>query len=561
LIKFVAPAGYYFDTNNKLQPGTATGENEKDSIWASPQAIVGTGDNNGLGNLTTGVGPVTLNNFVPTGAIVDTIIPLFVTDLPLSLETAMAEQILLFRNFGIGYDNDGTITGTPYTWYLITSTNLDQDAAFSLANAGSTAGTNLDASWLVQFVVENQNYTITFRGLSYNFGSVLQTRFFFYGDQQIYDSRTGTIIKDFVNILAVNTRPDSTQTLSGNVPVTITGQPVESDGYVDDFQVLVGFRDVDNDGVPDNPDFFDEIVAPSVTPNQKLIFLQQTIDFDNLQRYLLTEPGVVNSDYPTLDALELVKTEWSPGQVFYAYSQELFYQLSINAAGVRTLTQVSGYIARTGRQSLYYQYRHNAPLSARIDPGTTNIIDLYIVTQSYYTAYQNWIKDTTGTVTEPPLPTIDELSTEYQGLQEYKMLSDNIILNSVIFKPLFGAKAANELRATIKVIRAQGSTASTSEIKSSVVAAMNDYFSIDKWNFGDTFFFSELAGYLHRELGSIISSVVLVPLDQQKFFGDLYEIRSAPSEIFVNAATIDNIDVIEALTSTNLRTAPGSGVI
>jgi hypothetical protein len=131
----------------------------------------------------------------------------------------------------------------------------------------------------------------------------------------------------------------------------------------------------------------------------------------------------------------------------------------------------------------------------------------------------------------------------------------------VIFKPLFGAKAANELRATIKVIRAQGSTASTSEIKSSVVAAMNDYFSIDKWNFGDTFFFSELAGYLHRELGSIISSVVLVPLDQQKFFGDLYEIRSAPSEIFVNAATIDNIDVIEALTSTNLRTAPGSGVI
>ena len=561
LIKFTAPAGYYFDANNKLQPGTATAEDEKSYIWASPQAIVGTGDNNGLGNLASGVGPVTINNFVPTGAIVDTIIPLFVTDLPLSLETAMAEQILLFRNFGIGYDNDGTITGTPYTWYLITSTNLAADAPFSLTNAGSTSGTNQDASWLVQFVVQNQNYTISFRGLAYNFGSVLQTRFFFYEDQQIYDSRTGTIIKDFVNILAVNTRPDSTLPLPGNIPVTITGQPVESDGYVDDFQVLVGFRDVDNDGVPDNPDFFDEIVAPTVNVTQKYVFLQQTIDFDNLQRYLLVEPGVVNSDYATLDNLELVKTQWSPGQVFYAYAQGVFYQLSINAAGVRSLDAVSGYIARVGRQSLYYQYRHNAPLSARIDPGTTNIIDLYVVTQSYYTAYQNWIRDTTGTVPEPPVPTIDELSTAYQGLQDYKMLSDNIILNSVIFKPLFGAKAANELRATIKVIRAQGSTASTSEIKSSVVAAMNDYFSIDKWNFGDTFFFSELAAYLHRELGTIISSVVLVPLDTQKYFGDLYEIRSTPSEIFVNAATIDNIDVIEALTSTNLRTAPGSGVI
>lgn len=561
LIKFTAPAGYYFDINNKLQPGTATAENEKNYIWASPQAIEGTGDNNGLGNLTNGQGPVTLNNFVPTGAIVDSIIPLFVTDLPLSLETAMAEQILLFRNFGIGYDNDGTITGSPYTWYLITSTNLDQDATFSLANAGSTSGTNQDASWLVQFVVQNQNYTITFRGLAYYFGSVLQTRFFFYEDQQVYDSRTGTVIRDFINVLAVNTQPDSTQSLPGNIIMNITGQPVESDGYVDDFQVLVGFRDADNDGVPDNPDFFSEIVAPNVIPNQKLIFLQQTIDFDNLQRYLLVEPGRVNSDYATLDDLDLVKNEWSPGQIFYAYSTQLFYELAINAAGVRTLVPVSGWIARSGRQSLYYQYRHNAPLSARIDPGTTNIIDLYVVTQAYYTAYTNWIRDTTGTVPEPAVPTIDELSTAYQGLQEYKMLSDNIILNSVNFKPLFGAKADTELRATIKVIRAQGSTASTSEIKSSVVASMNTYFSIDKWNFGDTFFFSELAAYLHRELGSIISSVVLVPLDTQKYFGDLYEIRSAPSEIFVNAATIDNIDVIEALTSTNLRTAPGSGVI
>ena len=141
------------------------------------------------------------------------------------------------------------------------------------------------------------------------------------------------------------------------------------------------------------------------------------------------------------------------------------------------------------------------------------------------------------------------------------MISDNIVLNSVTFKPLFGPKAANSLQATIKVIRAANSTASTSEIQSSVLAAMNDYFSIDKWNFGDTFYFSELSAYLHRTLGTIVSSVVLVPLDTQKYFGDLYEIRAEPNEIFANAATVDNIVVIDALTSTNLRTAPGSGVI
>ena len=254
--------------------------------------------------------------------------------------------------------------------------------------------------------------------------------------------------------------------------------------------------------------------------------------------------------------------------MFYAYNQVnndgttgAFYELSIGATGVRTIVAVSGWIARTGRQSLYYQYRHNSPLTNRIDPGTTNIIDLYVATQAYYTAYQNWIRDTTNTVPKPDVPTIDELNTAYQGLQNYKMISDNIVMNSVQFKPLFGAKAAPELRATIKVIRASNSTASISEIKSSVVAEMNSYFSIDKWNFGDTFYFSEVSAYLHSQLGTIISSVVLVPLNTQKSFGDLYEIRSAPNELFVNAATIDNIEVIDALTSTNLRTAPGSGVI
>jgi len=567
LIKFVPPVidgqPYYFDANNRLKPGLPTRPEDHLEIWASPLAVVGDGSNGGVGNLTNGQGPVALNNFVPTGAIVDSIIPVFLTDLSTIIREEITQQILLYRNFGLGYDSDGTVTGTAGTWYVITSTNLDADATWSQAYAGNTSGQNLDASWMVQFVAVDNKYTITFRGLAYYFGSVLQTRFFFYGNQKIYDSRSGTTIKDFINVLAVNTKPDSSSSLPGDIYTTIIGQPVESDGYVDDFQVLISYRDSDSDGVPDNPDFFNEIVAPSVNPNLKLVFLQQTVDFDNLQRYLLAEPGVVNSDYPTYDSIELVKFQYSPGQVFYGYSDELFYTLTVNTAGVRVITQAAEgeWIARTGRQALYFQYRHNSPLTNRIDPGTTNIIDLYVVTQAYYTAYQNWITDTTGTVTEPEVPTIDELSTEYQNLNEYKMLSDNIVLNSVVFKPLFGPKAAKTLQATIKVIRAQNSTASNSEIQSSVLAAMNEYFSIDKWSFGDTFYFSELAAYLHRYLGTIISSVVLVPLDTQKYFGDMYEVRAEPSEIFVNGATIDNIIVIDALTSTNLRTAPGSGVI
>ena len=186
----------------------------------------------------------------------------------------------------------------------------------------------------------------------------------------------------------MNTQHTNCSPLQCDVYMNIIGQPVESDGYVDDFQVLVSFRDSDNDGVPDNPDFFSEIVGPvpSTPGTGPWIFLQQTVDFDNLQRYLLVEEGVVNSDYSTLDDIELAKSEWSPGQVFYAYSENLFYLLSVNVAGTRTLVQQSGWIARAGRQNLYFQYRHNSPLTNRIDPGTTNIIDLYVVTQAYYTA-------------------------------------------------------------------------------------------------------------------------------------------------------------------------------
>lgn len=556
LIKFKPPAlNQYFDANNRLRTGIPTRADEKTEIWASPIQIIGDGSNNGEGNLRDGSGPIILNNFVPTGAVPVEVIPVLTTNFSNAVETSIVEQLVLNRNFGLGYNN---LTST---WYVITSSNLAQNAEFSLVNAQSTAGANLDASWLIEFITDGETYSVTTRGLNYNFGSVIETRFFFETAQKIYDSRTGKTISDFVKVLRTNSRPDSNEPLTTDYELRIVGQPVESDGFVDDYQVLVSYRDSDADGVADDPDFFNNIVAPNIDANEKLVFFQRTVDFDNLQRFLLVEPGRVNSAFATQADIEVVKTEFLPGQVFYAYQDLKFYELIINGNNQLVLIETNDWTTRVGRQSLYYQYRHNAPLTARIDPGTTNIIDLYVVTQQYYTAYQNWIRDTTNTVPEPTPPTIDQLSTEYQNLQNFKMLSDNIIVNSVRFKPLFGSKAAAELQATVKVIRAAGSTASESEIKNLVITNMNDYFTIDKWDFGSTFFFSELAAYIHERMGGIVSSVVLVPLNPRKSFGDLYEIRSAPNEIFVNAATVTNVEVISALTSTNLKTAPGSGVI
>jgi hypothetical protein len=546
LVKFVAPAGEFFDANNRLVIGQPTNPDEKLTIWASPTAVYQAGTSDGLGNLPSGLGPVVLNNYVPTRAIPTQVIPVFATDIPASVQQSIVAQIALNQNFGLGYNN---LTNT---WYVITSGNLAVNASFSQTNAQSTTGTNADASWLIQATFDGATYTVVSRSLEYSFGSVLQTRFFFYTSDPIYDSRTGTVIRDYINVLKVNSQPDSPAPMGSDNLLTIIDQPVLSDGLVDDFQVLVSFARA-GDLTPVNPDFFDDIVAPEVDANDKLVFFQLTQDFDNLQRYLLIRAGVVNSNYPTLASIQAVQSQFVVGQVFYAYQQQLFYILGVDSLGNPVLTVTNEYQARVGRQNLYFQYRHNSPLTSRIDPGSTNIIDVYIVTNSYHTAYINWLQDVTGVVTEPSPPTIDDLTTAYQGLQNFKMISDNMILNSVDFQPLFGQKADSALRATIKVIRAANSTASVSAIKNLVASNMNAYFDIANWNFGDTFFFSEMAAYIHQNIGDVVSSVVVVPLDQGQTFGDLYEIRSAPNQIFVNGATVNDIEVITSLTSTNLR--------
>jgi hypothetical protein len=558
LVKFIAPTGYFFDANNRLVAGVPIRADEKLVVWATVNGVVLEGTSQGQGDLPSGLGPVSLNNFVPTGALAQQVVPIFVDSLSTSIKQSMLQQIELVRNFGLGYNN---LTST---WYLITSTNLAQDAAFSRANAQNQEGLNLDASWMIEFVTDGYNYVVVSRGLEYKFASVIETRFFFDESGVVYDSKTGLVINDFVRVLKSNSRPDSNEPLSSDITMDIIGQPIQSDGFVNDYEVVVSFADSDADGVADNPDFFDEIVRPTVSPSLKLVFFQRVTDFDDLERYLPVEPGVVNSTLPTKDAIELVKSEYVDGQVFYAYTTGFFYRLLVtlvNGSFIRELLDVDDFQSKIGRQSLSFQYRHNSALTNVIDPGSTNIIDLYLVTQEYYTSYQNYIKDTTGSVPEPSIPTIDQLTTAYSGLNDYKMISDSMVFNSVDFQPLFGAKAPSELRATIKVVKAPKTTASESEIKSQVIANINNYFTIDKWDFGDSFFFSELAAYIHERMGSIISSVVLVPLNPLKTFGDLYEIRCAPNQIFVSAATVSDIEVIDALTQSNIRTSvPVSGL-
>ena len=534
LCKFVAPSGYYFDSNNRLVAGIA-GPSNITYIWVSILNVIGDGYNNGQGGFANGTGPVSVNGYVPTGAILTTVLPSFDNSFSNAIINECITKIELNQDFSLVYNNSLTIA----------------EERWSVRPYNQSG-------WFLNFLSLGDNrYTVTYRALTYYFGSVADTRFYFERDKVVYDPITGKNLQDFVKILATNTQYNSNNSLAKDVVVNIVGQTVESDGYVNDFDVEVSSTDSNNRSIILDPDFFTTVTGyVTGTANTGIyVFFEAIQDAVNLSRLQIV-PTNNFVQVPTQTQVEQIKYEYPLGQLFYAYSDNKFYK-TVQDINVTTpsylLVEQTQYSIQYGRQGLQFQYRHNSNNTTRIDPATTNIIDLYLVTQSYYTQYQNYIQDTTNTVPMPPKPTITELSDEYSKINNYKMLSDSVVLNSVTFKPLFGPKADPQLQATVKVIKSSTTNASNSEIRSAVLTEMNNYFNINNWNFGDTFYFSELSAYLHSKIGDLISSVVLVPNDPTLVFGDLYEIKCLPYEIFVNAATANDVLVIAALTPTELQ--------
>jgi len=535
LIQFSAPTGYYFDANNRLVAGVP-GPSDPTVLWTTVLNVIGDGYNNGEGGFSNGTGPIVLNGYVPAGAILTTILPTFDNTLSAEIIQECIIRMELQQDFSLVFNNSLTVNQERWS---IRPYN--------------------DANWFVNFQSQSANkYIITYRSLAYYFGSVADTRFTFDGNKLVYDPFTGKILQDFVNVLSSNTQPGSNYPLNKDVKVSVIGQTVESDGYINDFEVEVASIDVNDRTIINNPDFFTQVTG-YVTGNTNIgiyVFFELIENDVTLNTYQIVPSTSVVYQYATKTQIEVAKYEYPEGQLFYAYSDNIFYitkQDDAITTPFYLLIEQPQYSVKPGRQGLSYQYRHNSNNTTRIDPATTNIIDLYVVTQAYYTQYQNWIQDTTNTVPMPDKPTINELSQEYSKVQDYKMLSDSVVLNSVVFKPLFGPKAAPALRATIKVIKASNTNASDSEIRSATLTTMNNYFNINSWGFGDTFYFSELSAYIHAEIGELVSSVVLVPNDPTMHFGDLYEIKCAPYEIFVNAATASDVVVISALTSAELQ--------
>jgi hypothetical protein len=451
-----------------------------------------------------------------------------------------------YSEFGVRYDQSSR------QWSIVNAQDLDLASAFSQINQGSTTGQNLDASWMLSFKPDGTIYTAQARGLSYIFESTMETKFYFDNKVKIFDPVTGYTVNDSVKVLKVNGDPDTGAPLSEDVIWNIYDQIAESDGYVDASKVLVTYSDINNDGVPDDPDIFNTVVQPDINPLRKYVFFIKTYGYNSFVSYEPVSTSMINVEYPTSATIIPAINNYPAGQVFYAYQSDAFYILTVTN-GARTLTVSNDYIARTGRSSLYFQYKHNAPGSRRLDPSPSNLIDLYVLTKDYEASYRAWALDTTGTISEPKRYTSEELRLSFGDLDNYKSVSDALIFNSAKFKPVFGNKARAELQATIKVVKNPNITLSDSEVRSQVLAYMNSFFAAGNWDFGETFYFTELATYIQQGLAPNISSIIIVPSSTSQTYGALQQINCEPNEIIISCATVENIEIISAITAAQLN--------
>ena len=539
LIKFTSPDTRKF-LNGSLVASTT--DNSEDRLWAKIGDVVLDGANGGVGNLESGAGPVTLNNVVPQGAVVNAIIPNFTTSFSATLEADLIDRIEAYEEFGLRYDVDSE------TWKVITSTNLSTSTTFALNNAGSTAGTNADASWWFKFTNDGNTYTVQYRRLDYVFESESQNKFHYDLQEKIYDYTTGKTVKDSVKILKTNNIVSTSASVGYPLQWQVVDVVTEADGFQDNRKVKVGFFDDDDDGVVDNPELFDIYVEPTLSESTKFVFFEEYDSYDNIKRfrpYAATNFVVTENE----SDIDLNTATYTNNQLFYFYAEDEDVIKKYDST-TNTLSTTTEYIARRGRSNISFQYKHHAGQETRIDPSVSNIVDVYILERTYDNLFRIWLQDGG---TKPSVSTADQLRISYSGtLNPLKSLSDQIIYHPVKYKILFGKNSAEQLQATFKVVKNSKTNVSDAVIKTRVIAAINEFFALDNWDFGDTFYFTELAAYIHNELAPDLLTAVIVPNQSGQSFGSLFQINSAADEIFISGATVDDVSIITALGANQL---------
>lgn len=510
-------SGYDQSTNISFASGGGSGASavativDADIQWVKVDRIYknGLGEDDSTGTPTgidnTGKGAVVINGIIPTGARVKRIVPKIATDLTATTRQNVIDKIDSRNSFALRYNAQSQ------QWIIIDSSNLPANTLtlndptnWNRKFEGDGSSTGLDNSWVLRFNYSATEWEMLARKTQFVIGSPQKLKFTNLNFNSSFSSETQKPLKDNIKILKINpkskTNPDP---MGREYKFNAFGTFTYADGYTDPHNIRVSLADPDNDGYPNDPEAFNKILA-----NQTINLGKTTVD---------------GYDYTVID----------------------------NTNGT---TQVNGAC------DLHVQYNRIADINQVIDPSTTNIIDTYVLLNSYNTQFRTWAQYDGRIETKPNSPTVSELGELFSNLNEKKSISDQVIYRPVKYKILFGDLASGELQARFNVTKTVNSTLSDTEIKQRVINLINSYFSIDNWDFGEEFYFTEMAAFIHNNMIGEISQITISPVSTSEDSTALFEITSDSDELFLPILTSSNIVVTKTIAGNSTTISQNTGV-
>jgi hypothetical protein len=386
------------------------------------------------------------------------------------------------------------------------------------------------------------------------------TKFWYNQSAQIIDSETKKTVYDKIRILRSNLDSQD-RPLRQNDIYDVVGFVYDSDGNAITSQLEVLPTNsltftLSGTGVIDNILQFENFSADSyqigVLDNGVVTWLDcgtyryisgYDLDAYDTKRYDTGRVLITSGVYAGLDF------DFDEGQFYSNHGSNPNNKVLVRRRSMPVITLSDGTCNTV--KGLDFMWQHFSPVTNLIDPSVTNIHDAFILSRGYYSNMLDYIRG--NTTVEPTPPTPLELRTSYASMLKNKMLSDTLVLHSGKIKLLFGSLASPQLRAKFRVVKAPGATFSNERIKAEIISVINTYFDISNWDFAEKFYATELISLIHQRLPTQIASVVLVPTYSVNSFGSLFTIDSGFDEILQSCATINDVEIVDALTPTVLR--------
>lgn len=410
---------------------------------------------------------------------------------------------------------------------------------FVMSDDTDVNGENLrQHSWLILVKkIKSSSTVIGYEVHSRNLKLVIEsptTKFWYNSVDQLLDNDTKKRVYDNVKVLRSNLDYAGKPLVKSQV-YDVVGAVADSDGITNFNQLELMPTDLLNEDDSGN------MIADRLLQFENFAGAGEMPDETSYEYFIVGAPDVVLETTDVAYAAAKTAFGLTPSGALAAYDEThgIWY-------GRRLRMPKQG-----GDAGLDFMWSHFSPFTNIVDPSVTNIHDVYLMTRGYYDNIISYVRGISSIAPTPPTPL--ELRSSYGYLLNNKMLSDTVVLHPGKIRLLFGNKAEAQLRAKFKVVRKQGASLTNERIKEEILNVINTYFDIDNWDFGNTFYATELITLIHQRLPADVASIVLVPVYSTNSFGSLFTVESGHDEILQSAAELSDIEVVDALTPTVIR--------